>query len=377
MQKLLPLREFSSAFADLGTFLPLALGLIVVAGVDPVGLLYGFGLFAIATGVIYRRPIPVQPMKAVAAMGIAGLASPDVLMATGILLGVTLVVLSFTNAIGWLKAFFPRTVLLGMRLALAISLVVTVLDYSEFALVPLLVLLSGLVAMQFGSTKSLSCVAVLVIGWWWLGETENWSGMLVQYAVPEYNLPSVNSLFAVFTTTYFPQLALTLTNALILTAIIAQEYFPDRSQELTEKRFACTSGFANLLLAPFGAIPMCHGAGGLSAFYGLGSRTGWSIAIFGMVCLVIAFMFGSQAVVILRMVPDEVIITLVLYASWVLADPPKLLKISPSCWVIIGLMVPLALFGGLFLALLAGIMLERCRSWWSKSRLTGPKASQH
>jgi hypothetical protein len=251
------------------------------------------------------------------------------------------------------------------------------LDYSEFALVPLLVLLSGLVAMQFGSMKSLSCVAVLVIGWWWLGETENWSGMLVQYAVPEYNLPSINSLFAVFTTTYFPQLALTLTNALILTAIIAQDYFPDRSKELTEKRFACTSGFANLLLAPFGAIPMCHGAGGVSAYYGLGSRTGWSIAIFGMVCLVIAFMFGSQAVVILRMVPDEVIITLVLYASWVLADPSKLLKISPSCWVIIGLMVPLALFGGLFLALVAGIMLERCRSWWSKSRLTGPKASQH
>jgi hypothetical protein len=77
------------------------------------------------------------------------------------------------------------------------------------------------------------------------------------------------------------------------------------------------------------------------------------------------------------MVPDEVIITLVLYASWVLADPPKLLKISPSCWVIIGLMVPLALFGGLFLALLAGIMLERCRSWWSTSRRTGPKASQY
>ena len=73
MQKLGPLRELSSAFADLGTFLPLVLGLIVVAGVDPVGLLYGFGLFAIATGVVYRRPIPVQPMKAAAAMGIAGL----------------------------------------------------------------------------------------------------------------------------------------------------------------------------------------------------------------------------------------------------------------------------------------------------------------
>jgi MFS superfamily sulfate permease-like transporter len=169
------------------------------------------------------------------------------------------------------------------------------------------------------------------------------------------------------TTTYFPQLALTLTNALILTAVIAQDYFPDRLQELTEKRFARTSGLANLLLAPFGAIPMCHGAGGLSAYYGLGSRTGWSVIIFGMICLIIAFMFGSQAVIVLRMVPNEAVITLVLYAAWVLADPLRLMKVSPSCWVIIGLMVPLTLFGGLLLALLSGLTLERCRSQWFKA----------
>ena len=377
MQKLGPLRELSSAFADLGTFLPLVLGLIVVAGVDPVGLLYGFGLFAIATGVVYRRPIPVQPMKAVAAMGIAGLVSYDVLIATGILLGLTLITLSYTNIIGWLKGLFPRTVLLGMRLALAISLVASVLDYSDFELLPVFILLVGLMAMQLSPLKAFSCLVTLLIGWWWLGESDLWPEMVVQYALPVYNLPNTDTLLAVLKTTYFPQLALTLTNALILTAVIAHDYFPERSQQLTEKRFARTSGFANLLLAPFGAIPMCHGAGGLSAYYGLGSRTGWSIAIFGMGCLVIAFLFGSQAVNTLRIVPDEVIVTLVLYASWILAEPSKLLKISPFCWVIIGLMIPLALFGGLFFALLAGIMLERCRSWWPKLRVRGPKASHH
>ena len=43
--------ESSAAFADLGTFLPLVLGLVVVTGMDPVGLLYGFGLFALLTAV--------------------------------------------------------------------------------------------------------------------------------------------------------------------------------------------------------------------------------------------------------------------------------------------------------------------------------------
>ena len=81
--------EISAAPADLGTFLPLSLGLIAIAGMDPVGLLFGLGMFAIATALIYRRPIPVQPMKAVAAMGIAGLAGPEVLIATGCLMGLT------------------------------------------------------------------------------------------------------------------------------------------------------------------------------------------------------------------------------------------------------------------------------------------------
>jgi hypothetical protein len=59
-----------------------------------------------------------------------------------------------------------------------------------------------------------------------------------------------------------------------------------------------------------------------------------------------------------------VVITLVLYAAWTLADPLRLVKVSPSCLIIIGLMIPLTLFGGLFLALLSGLILERCRSEW-------------
>ena len=47
MKAIRALTESSAAFADLGTFLPLVVGLIVLAGVDPIGLLYGFGLFAL------------------------------------------------------------------------------------------------------------------------------------------------------------------------------------------------------------------------------------------------------------------------------------------------------------------------------------------
>lgn len=39
------------------------------------------------------------------------------------------------------------------------------------------------------------------------------------------------------------------------------------------KNFAISSGLANLLLAPFGASAMCHGAGGLAVQYHFGART--------------------------------------------------------------------------------------------------------
>ena len=94
---------------------------------------------------------------------------------------------------------------------------------------------------------------------------------------------------------FLPQLALTLTNALILTAVIAQDYFPERAEYLTERRFAMTSGLANVLLAPLGAIPMCHGAGGITAHHGMGARGGGSIMIFGSACLGIAVFYGDYA----------------------------------------------------------------------------------
>jgi SulP family sulfate permease len=358
-------REFSSAYADLGTFLPLVLGLVVVADMSPVGLLFGFGIFAIGTGLYYQRPIPVQPMKAVAAMGIAGIAGPEVLIATGLLLGVTLLILSQTQSIGWLKGLIPKTVLFGMRVALAVSLVAMTSQFADVSFGPVAVLVGLLILLQFSPIRSISCLIVLVFGWVWLGNPVNAADLTFELSFPSLVLPSADAMLRSLELTFLPQLALTLTNALILTSVISQEYFPDRSSQLNEKRFALTSGLANVVLAPFGAMPMCHGAGGLSAHYGLGARSGVSIIIFGLSCLLLALCFGSQASSVLALIPHEVIVTLVLYAAWVLADPPKILSVKPSCQCIILIMVPISLSAGLVAALLSGVALEWAlsKSW--------------
>lgn len=360
--------EFSAAFADLGTFLPLVLGLVLIAGMDPVGLLYGFGAFALFTAVVYRRPIPVQPMKAVAAMGIAGLVTQDVLIATGVMMGLILIVLSRTARIEQFKQWIPKTVLHGMRVALAISLIVSVLSLMPTNYMGVALLLALLIGLQFTPLKPISTVVVIVIGVIFYSSGLPDTGLPIGWTWPSWTLPSLPSYQVAAIETLLPQLALTLTNALILTAVIAKEYFPEdvQSGRLTEQRFALTSGVANLCLAPLGAMPMCHGAGGLVAHRAMGSRTGWSIAVFGVACVAIAGLFGAQAGVVLLAIPAEVLVTLVVYAAWVLADPRALVKVRPSCQVVIALMIPFVWFGGLFAALLAGLIIEKVRVRWVK-----------
>lgn len=44
---------------------------MTIAGLEPQSVLLGFGLVAIATGLYFRTPMPVQPMKAIATTAIA------------------------------------------------------------------------------------------------------------------------------------------------------------------------------------------------------------------------------------------------------------------------------------------------------------------
>jgi MFS superfamily molybdate transporter len=62
--------EFAGAFGDLGTLIPFVVGYITITRLDAQGVLLGFGLLAIATGLYFRTPMSVQPMKAIATVAL-------------------------------------------------------------------------------------------------------------------------------------------------------------------------------------------------------------------------------------------------------------------------------------------------------------------
>ncbi|WP_291990339.1 putative sulfate/molybdate transporter [Luteitalea sp.] len=60
--------EWAGAFGDLGTLIAFVVAYISVLRMDPLGILFSFGLTMIACGAFYRAPFPVQPMKALGAV---------------------------------------------------------------------------------------------------------------------------------------------------------------------------------------------------------------------------------------------------------------------------------------------------------------------
>jgi len=359
----LSLRELSGALGDLGTLLPLTLGTIAVVGLAPTPVLAGFAVFYIATAAYYRLPIPVQPMKAVAAVLLTAGITPAGLAVSGVMIGVALLVLGLTGWITRLARLVPQSVLAGLQAGLGLALALVSLKLMAtapvIAIVSLSFLLVFLLAPRYPSTLIVLAVAIV------LAQVLHVPGMKfgamapVAFSIP--SLPSLAEMQRAFSLFVLPQLSLTLTNAVVLTALIAGDYFGERAAHVTPARLSITSGLANLLLTPFGALPMCHGAGGLAAHYRFGARSGAAPLVVGLVLLVFALLPGGLGLATLAAIPAAGLGALLLMASGELALSKRMFDCKPSCWPVIAVTAGVTVWADPFWGLLAGSCAELVR----------------
>ena len=106
-----------------------------------------------------------------------------------------------------------------------------------------------------------------------------------------------------------PQLPLSTPNS-----FLAHTLYPERRQGRSEndavlsRREVCLSvGWMNLILCPFGAMPNCHGAGGLAGQHKLGARHGASIVFLGASKMLLALCFGSHILPFLDAIPAAIL----------------------------------------------------------------------
>ncbi len=91
--------EFAGSLGDLGTLLPLAVGMIMINGLNPQGIFLSVGLFYILSGYYYDLPVPVQPMKVVGAYAIATGLTAQQISASSAWLAIILVIAGITGLI--------------------------------------------------------------------------------------------------------------------------------------------------------------------------------------------------------------------------------------------------------------------------------------
>ncbi|KAK9673535.1 hypothetical protein RND81_12G173800 [Saponaria officinalis] len=368
--------ELNGAMGDLGTFIPIILALTLARNLDLGTTLIFAGIYNILTGAIYGVPMPVQPMKSIAAVAIS---NPDFgvpeIMAAGICTGGILLILGVTQLMQLVYWLVPLSVVRGIQLSQGLAFAISAVKYIR-------------TEQNFVKSKSLgdrpwlgldglllaifcACFIILVSGGG--NERKNNNGgcdlgdnnfeidgmnnnkrvkmglRRILYALPSAFIifilgvilsivrgpkevgkgfkfgPSSIKIVRIskqswkhgFIKGTIPQLPLSVLNSVIAVCKLSSDLFPDR--DFTATSLSVTVGMMNVVGCWFGAVPTCHGAGGLAGQYKFGGRSGGCVALLGAAKLIIGVVLGSSVVKILDQFPVGVLGVLLLFAGLELA----------------------------------------------------------
>ncbi|NMC93544.1 MAG: hypothetical protein GYA68_03400 [Syntrophorhabdus sp.] len=288
------LRELAGSMGDFGTLFPLAIGYIAVCGLNPAGFLVMMGVANIVTGLLYRLPIPIEPMKVLAVVAIAQHWEPSMVYASGFGMGIVWTVFALIGVMKWIAKVTPDSVIRGIQVALGIILAIEAIKMiSTWWVIGVLSIITGLV---LGRNRYAPAAIVLMA-----------LGLVIMIVKGQFNLVESPRLTLPIITGFSPrevwqsflqaglaQIPLTATNAVIATSALIKSYWPEKP--VSESRLSLNMGIMNLILPFFGGMPLCHGAGGLAGQYYFGARTGGANIIEGLIEIAMGlFLAGSIA----------------------------------------------------------------------------------
>lgn len=356
------LSEIAGAFGDFGTIIPLILTAAVVCHLPLSPILLFFGIWFVATGIIYRLPLPIEPMKAVAAVAIAEQMGAGEIAAAGLILGLIFLLLSSERIMGFLGRVIPEAVLRGIQVGLALLLAKTALgyitgDFPVFALAFAIILI-GLFVSWRRWFPDISAIVVVLVGVS-IGILINGFPGFQLSGLPPLVIPTPGDMTGALTDLVPAQVILTITNAILATSLLAKDLF---REEVPPKKLSRVIGVMNLTSAPFGGFPMCHGSNGLAGQYRFGARTGLASIIAGIVFLVLALFFASQA--ILTLIPVGIFGALLLFTAFELGKH----GLRRESWAIAGIMGVVTLASSLTLAFIVGMVVVYGVSWYNARR---------
>ncbi|HPD21022.1 MAG: putative sulfate/molybdate transporter [Desulfomonilia bacterium] len=299
------MREMSGAMGDFGTLLPLAVGYISVCGLNPAGLLVTIGLANILTGLIYRLPIPIEPMKVIAAVAIAQRWEPSMIYAAGFSMGVVWLAIFATRVMDRVAVLTPEPVVRGIQVALGILLAAQAFEMVAGSWV-LGAVCIGIILLLRKNPYAPAAIVLIGLGVGIMFLRGQLSG--IGFAGP--SLPNLTMFHPIqvwesLLGAGFAQIPLTATNAIIVTAAMIKNYWPER--EVGVNQLSLSTGIMNLVSPFLGGMPMCHGAGGLASQYYFGARTGGANIIEGTIEVALGILLATSIANLFALFPGPII----------------------------------------------------------------------
>jgi sulfate permease, SulP family len=320
--------ELAGGLGDSGLLIPLAVALVAVNGLSATAVFAGAGLVYLSTALYFRVPVPVQPLKAFAAAAIALQLDADVIAAGALLMSAVMAILAVTGAAGWLAERFPLVLVRGIQASVALLLVKAAVELAERGN------WEGLPHVPDGASLAIAAAAclalfllrdrrvpgsLLVLGCGLIGGVVLAGLPQDVSAGPEavsLSLPAGAAFATALTTLVLAQLPLTFGNSVVATADAERKYFGDRAERVRPNRLAASIAGANLMAGVTGGLPLCHGAGGVTAHYKLGARTAAATASVGALYLTLALAFGASLPALLTLLLPGALAGMLLYVAF-------------------------------------------------------------
>ncbi|CAL9224335.1 unnamed protein product [Arabidopsis halleri] len=365
--------ELSGAVGDLGTFIPIVLTLTLVSNLDLSTTLIFTGFYNIATGLLFDIPMPVQPMKSIAAVAVSESPhlTPSQIAAAGASTAATLLLLGATGAMSFLYNLIPLPVVRGVQLSQGLQFAFTAIKYVRFnydtatlkpsssprtwlGLDGLILALAALLFIilstgsgndrdgaededeYFAETSSNqsrrrrlrllssipSALVVFVIGLVLCFIRDPSIFKDLKFGPSKFHILRItwDDWKIGFVRAAIPQIPLSVLNSVIAVCKLSNDLF---DKELSATTVSISVGVMNLIGCWFGAMPVCHGAGGLAGQYRFGARSGLSVIFLGIGKLIVGLVFGNSFVRILSQFPIGILGVLLLFAGIELAMASK------------------------------------------------------
>ncbi|WP_028578906.1 putative sulfate/molybdate transporter [Desulfogranum japonicum] len=378
--------ELAGSLGDLGTLLPIALAMVQVNGMSPVGIFFSIGLYYILAGFYFGITVPVQPMKVVGAYAVATSVSGTQIGAAGLCIALFLLLIAVTGAIDLIRKYTPASVIRGVQLSTGILLMVSGLRFilgtsrlqelleavephlvlQRIGPVPVSLIIgsTGIVLTFFllKSRRMPAAIAVLgfgIITGLVLGGIASLYKLAPGVFLPQLlplSFPSPADFMFALPVLVLPQLPMTLGNAVMAYTDLSRQYFGSEANRVTNRAVCLSMAIANLLSFLVGGMPLCHGAGGLAAHYRFGARTAGSNLIIGVVFLLLVICFGTQITLFLDLIPLSILGVLLLFAGSHLAVSIMDLE-ERKDYVVVVTMLSITLVLNLAIAFLVGLLL--------------------